>query len=349
MFIAQFEKTLIEATNAKKGLYYFCPSCKQRVILKSGEIKLKHFAHLSNSECKTFSENESKDHLLQKINIANFLKMNHEVKLEAVIPKINQRADVFVDKNIAIEFQLSPISIPRLKDRNNGYKRKNIRVIWILGKTYFSKLNINTINKFLDENNQVYLWDYQKDSVSILFNFSENKFSVAKTTLECLISKPSKQNEFPRETNFTSKQLLNLQDQIIKGHFPKKISQEVYQFFGKSVILAPMFVHFGSEYELSTSNFIFRLKLLVELEKNSTITLPKLVENLDDLFAKKSNNDNLYKKEIVSRAINELNIKRNNDLLVIKEHLRWFNNLQEKISELEDKNEFKQTNNKRRN
>lgn len=42
---------IIAAENAVKGKAYFCPACSERVVIKAGKIRAKHFSHPSASNC----------------------------------------------------------------------------------------------------------------------------------------------------------------------------------------------------------------------------------------------------------------------------------------------------------
>ena len=45
------EKRLYAPQTAEKGKHYFCPACKDAVILRKGEIKTAHFAHKVSETC----------------------------------------------------------------------------------------------------------------------------------------------------------------------------------------------------------------------------------------------------------------------------------------------------------
>ncbi len=67
-------------------------------------------------------------------------RLGYRAELEKVLPLISQRADLIISdsagKELAIKFQQSPISIPRLRERNQGYKSIGLSVIWFLGPNY---------------------------------------------------------------------------------------------------------------------------------------------------------------------------------------------------------------------
>lgn len=114
---------------------FYCPSCKEQLILKVGEIIAPHFAHIKNEDCATFSEGESEAHILGKYRLHSWFKnQNMLVNMEQIIPKINQRPDLVVKNESVvtpIEFQCSPISISDVQKRNEGYNKIGLEPEWI--------------------------------------------------------------------------------------------------------------------------------------------------------------------------------------------------------------------------
>ncbi|UQS85559.1 hypothetical protein MOO46_02965 [Apilactobacillus apisilvae] len=146
MLIAKKGTETVMSIYANKNNDYYCPICLSKVILKECKNKVNHFSHFSNSDCPNLHENESSEHIKGKLQILKFIN-NKNTKMEYYIPCIKQRPDL-INKNIAFEFQCSPISSERLKERIAGYKKINIHSLWILGSNYLKHFgNINT-NKF---------------------------------------------------------------------------------------------------------------------------------------------------------------------------------------------------------
>lgn len=121
-----------------------CPICGEKLIYKNGLVRIPHFAHEKDSECKyTFFENETKEHYLSKIfmykklkNISSILNL----KLEHYIPETKQRPDLYFEfqgLKYVIECQCSPITLREIKERKDLYKLNNIIDIWIFGTEKF--------------------------------------------------------------------------------------------------------------------------------------------------------------------------------------------------------------------
>jgi len=121
----------------KKKVLFYCPVCRERVILKAGSQKIPHFSHQKSSKCTYISEPESIQHMLGKADLYFWLlNQGYKVHLERFLPKLNQRPDILVKRNgqwFAIEYQCSPISLKTLNSRTNGYETHHIKPIWIIG------------------------------------------------------------------------------------------------------------------------------------------------------------------------------------------------------------------------
>lgn len=138
--VTQSKEVINELRNRK---VFYCPMCKQKVIIKAGTMMVPHFAHHTKSQCDLEQGGESEYHYKGKLLLYNWLKRQQmNVELEAYIPEIKQRPDLLFtvkDKQIAIEFQCATIDSRTIFQRNNGYKRANIIPIWILGANLFKR------------------------------------------------------------------------------------------------------------------------------------------------------------------------------------------------------------------
>ncbi|MEK4030894.1 competence protein CoiA family protein [Pseudobacillus sp. FSL P4-0506] len=112
---------------------YFCPSCRQPVVLKAGAIKMPHFAHQSLRACASFSEGESDRHLKGKADLYKWISRTHKTELEAYLPEMAQRPDLLVEGKVAIEYQCSPLSATLFAKRTKGYEENDIVPFWIYG------------------------------------------------------------------------------------------------------------------------------------------------------------------------------------------------------------------------
>ena len=141
------KEQLVSASAAKDNQKYYCPICKEELILKRGNINAPHFAHFKNSQCVIAMEDgESNEHLIGKEQLLNFIdKRNTHV--EKYLSEINQRPDLMYQK-LAFEFQCSPISRKRLAERIAGYHKLHMKSLWILGSNYRKRFGSDSVNKF---------------------------------------------------------------------------------------------------------------------------------------------------------------------------------------------------------
>lgn len=156
-----------------------CRSCKQRLMLKNGPLKVAHFAHHQNSQCQCFSEGETAEHLSGKQLLANWCeKYQLKYELEAYLPELRQRPDVLVNDKIALEFQCSSLPLERLVERTENYQRHGYQVIWLLGQHFFVNQKLSVIQRgclAYHQKSGFYLWelDVRKERISCLMHMEE--------------------------------------------------------------------------------------------------------------------------------------------------------------------------------
>ncbi len=129
-----------QAAEVKEGGEAFvCPACTGRVRIRNGTQVPAHFAHYQHAVCVA-SEPESEEHLRGKLLLAKMgQQLGWTATLEVYVPEIQQRIDVLLTRGndqLALEFQCSPISTRRLRERTAGYKKLGMRVRWLLGHRY---------------------------------------------------------------------------------------------------------------------------------------------------------------------------------------------------------------------
>ncbi|TKD71886.1 competence protein CoiA [Pseudalkalibacillus hwajinpoensis] len=122
-----------------RSLDYFCPVCKERVIMKLGEKRVWHFAHYVSGICLSHWEPESNYHLSGKRQLYEWLKKDDpEVKLEYYLNSSKQRPDLLIpSRRIAIEYQCSSIDDRLLRQRTTDYGSLGYDVRWIFGARRF--------------------------------------------------------------------------------------------------------------------------------------------------------------------------------------------------------------------
>ena len=198
-----------ELQRLKKQQSFFCPQCKEQLLLKAGQIKIPHFAHQKNSECDSlFSEGESAAHLLGKQHLFQlFTSLQLRPVLEPYLPQLQQRPDLLIafnDRQYAIEFQCSPIAHPSFQLRTTGYLNAEITPIWILHTPEkfkspgIVKISINHTNaQFMKQyKKQKYLITY--DEKSKTFYYISNLIHLHKLQYFAVVKPlPLSQQRFP--------------------------------------------------------------------------------------------------------------------------------------------------------
>jgi competence protein CoiA len=114
---------------------FVCLQCNEEVILKCGRNRVNHFAHANPIACK-FAEGESDNHRLCKFEIFEALQNTPGVRGAALERPLGEnRPDVSAYINgvpVAIEVQISSLSLDTIMRRTIDYFRKGIYVLWLL-------------------------------------------------------------------------------------------------------------------------------------------------------------------------------------------------------------------------
>ena len=121
----------------KKVGPYYCPECKEKVMMKIGTQRMEHFAHQPGSQCVESYERESSFHLNGKMQLFHWLESQKlHPKLEPYYESLKQRPDISVKcrgEEYAVEFQCSTIPPQLMIKRTNTYRKNGIKCVWILG------------------------------------------------------------------------------------------------------------------------------------------------------------------------------------------------------------------------
>jgi len=99
-----------------------CPECGEGVMAKCGEINIWHWAHKRRGDCDIWGECETQWHLTWK---SYFPAECVEISIGGNGTK--HRADIRTPNGIVIELQHSPISVEKIREREQFYGN----MIWI--------------------------------------------------------------------------------------------------------------------------------------------------------------------------------------------------------------------------
>ena len=141
---------------------YYCPACGTSVRMRKGKNVRRHFAHESLKKCDFFHENEGPEHLENKKRLFYWARKNAKVEMECLIPELKQIADIFINKQLALEIQCSPISCDLLRDRSNGYQSLGIQVLWLLGEKLWLRERLSKLQRdflYFSNNMGFHIWE----------------------------------------------------------------------------------------------------------------------------------------------------------------------------------------------
>lgn len=289
-----------EINQLRKTVCY-CPGCKEKLIIKNGSIMMPHFAHKKNSLCVSFSENESEEHLKgKKIMADNCRKYGVAYEVEAYLPELNQRPDLLINHQIAIEFQCSPLSIERFKERTLNYQAFGYQVIWILGNKLQFKDKISQLQRqfiYLSKEIGFYVWEMDVEAKIIKNNY----FLVSSTWQEFFQTKSfqlEKENflnivEFPlkrhpevsyeiRSRIACEKRVTNWNRQLNQKTKKTLSVQEYFYKQGMNIRNLPEIIILPSfqSVVLKEQEFIWRYQIYECIKNNEKVTYQEIYEEI---------------------------------------------------------------------
>lgn len=114
---------------------FFCPLCKQHVILKLGNRQAWHFSHMPVSSCPVQQTNETTAHLKVKEAVFKWLtSFGFHPRVECYLPELKRRPDIFVElngSNVVLEVQKSAIDPDMFFKRHFAYEDAGYIPVWI--------------------------------------------------------------------------------------------------------------------------------------------------------------------------------------------------------------------------
>lgn len=350
MLTAYYNGEIVYAQQAANKNVYLCPACMQQVILRKGNLKIPHFAHMKNSDCINQQDGETNEHLNGKQQMIEFINP-HPAKLEVYLKEINQRPDILMG-NLAIEFQCSPIGVKRLTQRINGYQDMKMRSLWILGNNYRRKFGSTSMNKFFYYIKGwgfcMFFWNTHNHDLEMRFNcqFVNSKLRYQKMffyTWDEFIHKlkfPPKNLSYDHNIDDLLKELTNIRNKIFyHDKFALKLQNLCY-LKGHDIAAAPLVCHFqncttpvvGRKYlywKILILNYLDNDLQVEQLYKKS-VELLKISESYPLI-----KNVDKFKRQAFSDFLADLCksgyiiIKENN--IYVKKYPAWFNDYYRKI------------------
>jgi competence protein CoiA len=128
------EDVLADEVELEDGPFY-CPACQEQLVLKQGRKVVAHFAHRPSTNCEYTGEGESEEHRLAKRELREALlgvPGVTDVRLERYLREVRPDVSFLLNGQlVALEIQLSQLSLEKIAERTKAYTRKNIAVLWM--------------------------------------------------------------------------------------------------------------------------------------------------------------------------------------------------------------------------
>lgn len=125
---------LVYASQASAGIWY-CPQCKQQVLLKYSSKSKAYFSHLTacGQEARQLAGGESDLHKQAKATVGRAMtRLGYTVAYERPYPSTDQIADIYVEEwDWVIEIQKSGQSAATLRERSRLYNQIASHLCWL--------------------------------------------------------------------------------------------------------------------------------------------------------------------------------------------------------------------------
>lgn len=163
---------LVYALKADKNNEYYCCRCKQKVklITTAARVYFRHKNKCDNSINERLIHQKGKKLILDELS-----KLKPQfLEEETYLSRIEQRPDILVNKNFAVEYQCAKININLLSKRVKGYRIAGIKNIWILGGHYLKRRLGREHLKFITYNKTwkfyLLMLDSQQEKLTLFYN-----------------------------------------------------------------------------------------------------------------------------------------------------------------------------------
>jgi len=128
------KQTALARSESRANGPFLCPECCGEVVLRTGSVRMNHFAHKFPRTC-AYAGGESDAHRRCKVEIYEALLEEPSVTKVALERRSGtNRPDISAYINgvpVAIEVQISALSLETIIYRTEEYARKGIYVLWL--------------------------------------------------------------------------------------------------------------------------------------------------------------------------------------------------------------------------
>ncbi len=156
------------AEEAEKDRKYYCRICDNPVLLRKGNIRVPHFAHIRDCKCP-FEDKDNMSEWHRRMQNHFPIKSREYIFVD---DKTGERhiADVFdEDKNTVIEFQHSSISSEEFYKRTLYHLSNNRRIVWVFDESTEERKG-NDLGKLRPLSSNSYAFPYKYYTFKWLYN-----------------------------------------------------------------------------------------------------------------------------------------------------------------------------------
>jgi competence protein CoiA len=125
---------VIACREEKRCAPFSCPECHQDLVLKKGTKVTHHFAHKPPVTC-LYGSGESEAHRQAKMEIFETLQKSplaRKIELERSLGTVRPDVSGLINNvRVAIEVQISSLSLETIHHRTVEYARKGIYLLWV--------------------------------------------------------------------------------------------------------------------------------------------------------------------------------------------------------------------------
>lgn len=124
----------VSAYEEEKGGTWVCPACRAHLTIKKGSRNIHHFAHRPPVTC-IYGVGESEEHRACKIELYESLR-NHprvrDLRIERALGTVRPDVSGYFDGYpVAIEVQISALSLETITYRTVEFAKQGIAVLWL--------------------------------------------------------------------------------------------------------------------------------------------------------------------------------------------------------------------------